>query len=82
MRRLTARRRLRALVSRPMSSKYYAHFTAPGASHRAEGEWCGIVELSAPLRVARERQELALVLACNLDLEVEEVRVLEWSRLH
>ena len=65
-----------------MSSKYYAHFTAPGTLPQAAGEWCGVVELTAPLRSARERQELALVLACSLDLEVEDVRVLEWSRLH
>jgi len=65
-----------------MSSKYYAHFTAPGAAPQANGEWCGVVELTAPLRAARERQELELVLACSLDLEIEDIRVLDWSRLH
>lgn len=65
-----------------MSSKYYAHFTAPGAMAHAAGEWAGVVELTVPLRSSRERQELELVLACSLDLEVEEVQVLEWSRLH
>ncbi len=65
-----------------MSSKYYAHFTAPGAVPQAAGEWCGVVELTAPLGALRERQELEMVLACSLDLEVEQVRVLEWSRLH
>lgn len=65
-----------------MSSKYYAHFTAPGTAPKANGEWCGVVELTTPLRAARERQELALVLACSLDLDIEEIRVLEWQRLH
>ena len=65
-----------------MSSKYYAHFTAPGAVPLAAGEWCGVVELTAPLGSRSERQELELVLACSLDLEVEDVQVLEWSRLH
>jgi hypothetical protein len=65
-----------------MSSKYYAHFTAPGAAPQAGGEWCGVVELTAPLKKSREPQELALVLACSLDLEIEDIRVLEWSRLH
>jgi hypothetical protein len=41
-----------------------------------------VVELTAPLRAARERQELALVLACSLDLDIKEIRVLEWQRLH
>jgi hypothetical protein len=65
-----------------MSSKYYAHFTAPGAAPLAAGEWAGVVELTVPLRSSRERQELELVLACSLDLEVDDVQVLEWSRLH
>jgi hypothetical protein len=65
-----------------MSSKYYTHFTAPGAAPQASGEWCGVVELTTPLRATREPQELALVLACSLDLEIDEVRVLDWSRLH
>ena len=65
-----------------MSSKYYAHFTAPGTVPQANGEWCGVVGADRPLRVARERQELALVLACSLDLDIEEIRVLEWQRLH
>ena len=65
-----------------MSSKYYAHFTAPGVAPQANGEWCGVLELTAPLQAPRERRELALVLACNLDLDIEQVRVLDWSRLH
>ena len=82
MRRLTAGGGSTGLGSDPMSSKYYAHFTAPGVAAQANGEWCGVVELTAPLRSARERQELALVLACSLDLEIEDIRVLDWSRLH
>lgn len=84
---LTAGGECAGLVSGPMSSKYYAHFTAPGAAFHASGpeengEWCGVVELTTPLKEARERHQLALVLACNLDLELEEVRVLGWCRLH
>ena len=82
MQRLTAAGRATGLGSGPMSSKYYAHFTAPGARPQAAGEWAGVVELTVPLRSARERQELELVLACSLDLEIEDVQVLEWSRLH
>jgi hypothetical protein len=65
-----------------MGSKYYAHFTAPGSEPQPGGEWCGVVELTAPLQASHERRELELVLACSLDLDVEDVRVLEWSRLH
>ena len=80
--RLTAAGLVTGLGSGPMSSKYYAHFTAPGAMAQAAGEWAGVVELTVPLRSARERQELELVLACSLDLDIDDVQVLEWSRLH
>jgi hypothetical protein len=65
-----------------MGSKYYTHFIAAPAGLRACGEWSGVVELTRPLRQKAETRELSLVLAHDLDLELDDIRILDWSPLH
>jgi hypothetical protein len=66
-----------------MSRKYYAHFvTEAEARLGAPDEYRGVVELRAALCPAREASELRTLLARDLDLTAEEVRILNWATLH
>jgi hypothetical protein len=66
-----------------MSAKYYTHFVTAGDKARApdSSEWSGVVELRHPLEPDGTR-ELKMLLAQSFDLESEEIRILQWSRLH
>jgi hypothetical protein len=65
-----------------MASKYYAHFVAESPSAGGSGEYTGVVEVQTPLRKNRETRELRSVLARNFDLSSDEIRILQWARLH
>ena len=65
-----------------MGNKYYAHFIAEPEDAAAHAEWTGVVELTRPLRCQAEVRELSLVLACSMDVELEEIRIIDWSLLH
>jgi hypothetical protein len=65
-----------------MANKYYAHFVAETADARGTGEYTGVVEVGSPLRTNRETRDLRAVLARNFDLSTEEIRILQWARLH
>ena len=65
-----------------MTNKYYAHFVAESADARGSGEYTGVVEIQTPLRKNRETRELRSVLARNFDLATDEIRILQWARLH
>jgi hypothetical protein len=65
-----------------MSSRYYAHFIAEADEGGLDGEYSGVVELSAPLKPAREPRELRLLLARNFELDAEDIRILNWAVLH
>jgi hypothetical protein len=64
-----------------MSRKYYAHFVTDGMI-AAPDEYRGVVELRAPLRPSREAADLRALLARNLDLPTEQIRILNWATLH
>jgi hypothetical protein len=64
-----------------MSTKFYARFVADLGSN-GPSEYTGIVELGHQDRLPTDRARVALLIARDLDLEAEEVRVLQWSRLH
>lgn len=64
-----------------MSRKYYAHFVTDRMMP-APDEYRGVVELRAPLRPQREAADLRALLARNLDLPTEDVRILNWATLH
>lgn len=65
-----------------MVSKYYAHFVADTPEIPQAGEFTGIVELDQPLRRRREIGDLKAALARNFDLDREDIRILDWARLH
>ena len=65
-----------------MVSKYYTRFVTDTPESRQPGEFTGIVELDQPLRGRREIGDLKSALARNLDLEREDIRILDWARLH
>jgi hypothetical protein len=72
-----------------MTVKYYTHFvlTEPGrrrASSRAETvrEYSGIIELNRALSPGRNADEVAAILARDLDLDARRVKVIDCSRLH
>jgi hypothetical protein len=66
-----------------MSRKYYAHFvTDAEASVGAPDEYRGVVELRAALRPQREASELRTLLARDLELPPEDIRILNWATLH
>ena len=67
-----------------MSAKYYTHFVTAADKARAPdaNEWSGVVELRHPLESDGGTRELRTLLAQSFDLEQEEIRILQWSRLH
>jgi len=69
-----------------MATKYYTHFvTASGAGRRPRdpgSEWSGVVELRHPLAESGGTRELKSLLARSFDLTSEEIRILQWARLH
>lgn len=65
-----------------MSLNYYASFVIhqPGAEHVTQ--YSGVVELSQKLRRELSTQELARMLANNLDVDAGDVEVLQWGLIH
>jgi hypothetical protein len=65
-----------------VSSKYYAHFLSEASGPQGPGEYSGVVELRAPLKPQRELKDLRRLLAVNLNLPAEDIRILNWATLH
>jgi hypothetical protein len=66
-----------------MPRKYYAHFVTEAQEALAsQDEFRGVIELRAALRPQREAAELRAMLARNLDLPAEDIRILNWATLH
>jgi hypothetical protein len=66
-----------------MSRKYYAHFVTEAQEVLSQpDEYRGVVELRAALRPQREAAQLRDLLARNLDLPAEDIRILNWATLH
>lgn len=66
-----------------MSRKYYAHFVTETRELPASpDEYRGVVELRAALRPEREAADLRTMLARNLDMPPEDIRILNWATLH
>ena len=64
-----------------MSVKFYTRFVADLGS-KGPSEYTGIVELGGCDVVPTDPRRVALLLARDLELEAEEIRVLQWSRVH
>jgi hypothetical protein len=64
-----------------MSVKYYTRFVAD-LGQKGPSEYTGIVELGVRDAVPTDPTRVARLLARDLHLEAEEIRVLQWARLH
>ena len=64
-----------------MSVKFYTRFVADIGS-KGPSEYTGIVELGMQDTVPTDPRRVAVLIARDLDLEAEEIRVLQWARLH
>lgn len=78
MSRIRARR---VLTIRAVSVKFYTRFVADLGT-KGPSEYTGIVELAGQDSVPTDPNRVARLLARDLDLEAEEIRVLQWARLH
>ncbi len=65
-----------------MSARYYTHFMTPAEESRQAHEWSGVVELGRALDSRRGDRELAQLLAQNFEIESDDIRILQWARLH
>ncbi len=65
-----------------MSSKYYTHFVAGAPGERQAGEYTGVVDMRLPPQSHGGAQDISAVLAKNLNLRSEDIRILIWARLH
>ncbi len=64
-----------------MSVKYYTHFLLEQRSPEGPSEFRGVVEVNGVL----PRSDFALVasiLASNFECDTQDIRVLQWARLH
>jgi hypothetical protein len=64
-----------------MSVKFYTRFVADLGSS-GPSEYTGIVELGGQEVVPTDPKRVARLLAADLELEAEEIRILQWARLH
>ena len=65
-----------------MSAKYYTQFILNDATYRDGNEFCGVVELSAPMEQSSDSSDIEAILARNFDLQQNAVTLVSWSRLH
>lgn len=65
-----------------MSVKYYTRFVlVDGEPDGADQEYSGVVEVSRPTEPSYETHEIEALLAHNLDLGTDSVRLINWARL-
>jgi hypothetical protein len=65
-----------------MGVKYYTHFVLTGeAVEGSDQEFSGIVEVNRPTEHSYETKEIEALLARNFDLNSNDVRLINWSRL-
>lgn len=65
-----------------MAIKYYAHFLVEQPDPRGLQEYRGVVELDGQPRQGREYKEAVRIIARNFGRSQQDVKVLQWSRLH
>jgi hypothetical protein len=64
-----------------VSVKFYTRFVAD-LGQKGPSEYTGIVELGVQDVVPTDPKRVARLLARDLDVEAEAIRVLQWARLH
>jgi hypothetical protein len=65
-----------------MAIKFYAHFLVEQPQPRGLEEFHGVVELDGQPRSGRALQEAEHIIARNFGREAQDVKVLQWARLH
>jgi hypothetical protein len=65
-----------------MSIKFYAHFLVERAQPRGLEEFRGVVELDGQPRPERGLKEAERIIARNFGRPRQDVKVLQWARLH
>ena len=65
-----------------MSAKYYTQIILTDATYRDGNEFCGVVELNAPMEQNSDSADIEAILASNFDLQRDAVKLVSWSRLH
>jgi hypothetical protein len=65
-----------------MSVKFYAHFLVEQPQPRGLEEYRGVVELDGHPRPGRDTREAERIIARNFGRAMQDVKVLQWARLH
>jgi uncharacterized protein YggU (UPF0235/DUF167 family) len=65
-----------------MSIKFYAHFLVEQPQPRGLEEFRGVVELDGQPRPGRENREAVRIIARNFGRAAQDVKLLQWARLH
>jgi hypothetical protein len=65
-----------------MTIKYYAHFLVDQPDPSGMQEYRGVVELDGQPRLGREHKEAVRIIARNFGRPAQDVKVLQWARLH
>jgi hypothetical protein len=65
-----------------MAIKYYTHFVLSGATYQGSQEFSGVVEVNQPTDGHYNTNEIEELLAKNFDLKSDNVRLINWARLH
>lgn len=65
-----------------MAVKYYTHFVLTDASHHGNQEFSGVVEVNQATERRFDSHDIAALLAKNFDLDSENVKLINWARLH
>lgn len=65
-----------------MAIKFYAHFIVEQPQSRGLEEYRGVVELDGQPRPGRGTREAERIIARNFGRRRQDVKVLQWARLH
>lgn len=65
-----------------MRTKYYTQFLLRSAEQCEADEYSGVVEVRHTNDQVLEASEIESLLAQNFEIDVENVELLNWSRLH
>ncbi len=65
-----------------MRTKYYTQFLLRSAEQCEADEYSGVVEVRHTNDQVLEAAEIETLLAQNFEIDVENVELLNWSRLH
>ena len=65
-----------------MRTKYYTQFLLRSAGEHEADEYSGVVEVKHRNDQVLEVAEIESLLAQNFEIDVENVELLNWSRLH